>query len=122
MGSITATAVHPFNITLTWAELGAPLNGGDTPNFYLLQWKNYENSNVWVNLTTEGGPLVLTFTHVRTTTPFSSGVMQEYQVKARNGVGWGTAFSTVLQVQADSVPSGMTTPTTVTVTPSSITI
>lgn len=76
MGNIVATAVHPFNITLTWTELGSPLNGGDTPNFYLLQWKNYENNNAWVNLTTEGGPLVFTFTHIRTTTPFSSAVMQ----------------------------------------------
>lgn len=63
MGDITASMVHPYNITLTWNDLTYSSNGGDVPNFYLLQYFVPTNAS-WVSLTTDGiSGKLLTYTH-----------------------------------------------------------
>ena len=76
MTTVTATSVNPYNITLNWTEVTSPGNGGDTPTFYLVQWKDYENGGNWVSLTSEASPPpnLLSYTHVRTTAIFSPTV------------------------------------------------
>ena len=103
MGDLTATVVNPKNITITWADLTNSSNGGDVPIFYLLQYYSYTYFT-WYNLTTDGVTgKVLTYTHV-VSSPFDSSVQMKYQVKPKNAVGWGTAFSNILLVTTDKVP------------------
>lgn len=121
MGTLTATDVNPYNVTVSWDDLTTSANGGDIPNFYLLQYYTSE-TGVWINLTNEANPTkVLTYTHVRSTI-FLQSRTHIYQVKPRNGVGWGTAFSPQLTVVPDNWPTCMNTISTHSVDPLTITI
>ena len=65
MTTPTLTAVHPYNITVSWSALTSTANGGDLPIFYKLEWYDY-TLGWWVALNTYGvDPLVFTYTHVR---------------------------------------------------------
>jgi hypothetical protein len=41
MTAPTLTAVHPYNISVSWSALTSAANGGDLPIFYRLEWYDY---------------------------------------------------------------------------------
>ena len=50
MGDVSEVLVSPFYIIVSWDDLITADNGGDIPDFYLLQYFTNE-TNVWINLT-----------------------------------------------------------------------
>lgn len=51
--------------------------------------------------------LVLNYTQIRTGTYYSVSATLRYRVKAQNGVGLGTAYSTEVVINPDTAPTGM---------------
>ena len=117
----TLVEVHPYNVTVEWAELLTIDNGGDVPSFYLLEWFNY-NTSSWKALTTSANGLILKYTHVVTGAVFLNTTTLQYRLTAKNGVGLGTTCSSTLSVTPCTAPIGMDSIFLVSVTPYSITI
>jgi hypothetical protein len=98
--------IHPYNITLKWKELITPNNGRDTPIFYQLEWYDYSTSQ-WVELLSKAiNGKLLQYTHVRSVV-YNPAQTLKYRVRAENGVGMGSVYSSVLTVNPDTEPTGM---------------
>jgi hypothetical protein len=84
--------------------------GGDDILYYELQWDKSTGGVEWATLTTytPDEEVKLSFKHI-VDSPFESGTMQKYRVRAMNGVGLGI-FSDILEIQADKVPQYMNVP------------
>jgi hypothetical protein len=110
--------VTPLSVSIKWSELtDETKNGGDIPNFYLVEYSP-DNAS-WTALNT-GGSMVFAFTHT-VSTAFASGVNIYYRLKAKNNVGVGSPSSS-LEVTSDLVPQAMNTIKAESVTPTAITL
>ena len=119
MTALQITTVNPKDITISWSALdNQTLNGGDLPIFYSVEWS--PDQVTWTELNTNG-PLALTYTHA-VAAPFAGGSTQYYRVKPKNNAGLGIAYSPVLPVLCDTIPSGAPTLTLVEVNPKNVTV
>jgi hypothetical protein len=121
MTNIFEVSVKPKEIEIGWEELTDPaLNGGETPDFYSLEWSSDQATWTAVNPT---GTKVLSYKHT-VAAPFSANSKQYYRVRAKNTFGYGpsTSYSQILEVTADNLPQGMTNLAVDSVTPYEIAI
>lgn len=123
MTTLTADLIQPKNITVSWPELvDTALNGGDLPDFYLLEYFTNE-TNTWIALNNPAtDSKVLSFFHSKGGALFIPTFTHLYRVKPRNRVGWGTAYSAELEVVPNMWPTCMNAISATDVQPWSITI
>jgi hypothetical protein len=100
MNTPTHGAVNPSSIVINWANLtDASLNGRTAINYYKLEWYNTEISPAtWQEITAEANGLLYTYTHTRTGSIFPSGSTQSYRILPKNIYGWGSTYSSTLNV------------------------
>ena len=114
MNSLTASLIHPANMTVSWAELTDPtLNGGDVPIFYSVESKSSDPASNWTILNSYvGDPVTTNFTYILPVGfIFNETLLYYYRVRAMNGVGLSIDYSPVLTVMPCTRPIGMYTPT-----------
>jgi hypothetical protein len=86
MTTISATAVNPTNITISWTALtDTTLNGRDVPERYHVEVVFEVNYDDWRE---EGFTTGLSFTYAPGGV-CPSGFWIAFRVWAENGVGWG---------------------------------
>jgi hypothetical protein len=106
---------------LSWTALTDVLDtGGDPIVFYSVEWLN-PTSTLWEGINT-GQALSTSFTHTYATPPFPGGSTQQYRVRPKNNVGYGTTYSNTLSVLCDNIPSTSPTPEVSIVRPRNITV
>lgn len=81
-------SLTPTSVSISWSELDStyvnaahvPVNGGDLPIFYLVEWST--NNIAWTALNPGGTALIriLSYTHT-VATPFGSGITLYYRVR-----------------------------------------
>ena len=101
MSSLTASVVHPANMTISWAELIDPtLNGGDVPIFYSVECKSSDPASIWTILNSYvGDPVTTNYTYILPAgSIFNETLFYYYRVRAMNGVGLSIVYSHVLTV------------------------
>ena len=81
--------INPTWIELTWPGISEwAETGGDDVVYYEFSWDQGSDGTSWTVLTTEDNGLQNSFRHI-ISTPFPSGSLQKYRIRAKNGVGIG---------------------------------
>lgn len=99
---IAESDISPTWIFITWSgiEGNDAFTGGDSPDYYGLEWD--QGTGNWENVTTEAIGLKTSFNFTRSI-PFPSGLNISFRLYAKNGVGYG-AYSDPTVILSDSVP------------------
>lgn len=137
MPTPTTTSVAYNSIVVAWTALTLDADTGRDPIvYYSLEFfdrlcltdatKTCTNNldaadGSWTELTSfSSSPLALSKAHT-SATKFAENSIYNYQVRAKNGVGWGP-YSTIINVLTPGRPIFMNTPTASSISPFSITL
>lgn len=119
MNALTLVEVNPQNIAISWPALtSTSLNGGDLPIFYSVEWS--PNNSNWYTINSGDTECYTSYNY--TVSFIFNTTTQYFRVKPKNGVGWGSSYSSTLSVTSDTKPTGMNTPSLITVEPTYILI
>ena len=113
MTTVTCSSVSATTMTLTWSHVAESLNGGDPIIFYAVEY-SVSNSD-YFQLNSDFSNLYTTYTYSNGATIFPENTVYFYRVRAKNGIGYSSVYSTVVTCLTPTSPSGMNTPTAGTV-------
>lgn len=120
MTAVTCSSVTSTAMTLTWPAVDASFNGGSAITFYGVEYS--VSSSAYSQLNSDFSNLYLTYTYSNGATNFPANTVYSFRVRAKNGIDYSSVYSTVVTCTTPTTPSGMNTPTSGTVTPTSIVI
>ena len=108
MTTVTVSAIHPLNISLSWTNVSADADCGRDPVvFYSVECDFGTGTYTVLNSPSEG--FYLAYTHISTTI-LNPNKNFNYRVRPLNGVGWGP-YSTVVVATTCNYPTFMSQPT-----------
>ncbi len=103
-------AVKVLNITISWSAVATGAATGNCPiTFYAVEVSSTSSTSGFVQLNSISEGLYTQYIHVFST-PFPSASTIYYRVRANNGVGYTTGYSSILSVVTISVPTSQTAP------------
>jgi len=116
--TVTADAIEPTSMTISWTSLADADNGGDPIIFYAVELYD-AGTDTWNQLNFDFGNLYTTYTHTSASN-FQASTQFFFRVRPKNSIGYSQTASTDVELLSDGVPNGMTAPYAGAVTPTSI--